>query len=151
MQTMNKQKDVFLTKAQFEARKTAGTLEEGIIYHTTDETVLTPTGVKTLFGDQHIYGTGNIDLFCHMIAITDTDGNVDCLFDFYSSKNLKCDSLADLKTLLGNTFTRKCNGIVKDGDTTKVVYKITETSLVFTDGTTKVLLGVTFQDVVKTI
>ena len=50
MQTMNKTKDVFLTKAQFEARKTAGTLEEGIIYHTTDESVLTPTGVKTLFG-----------------------------------------------------------------------------------------------------
>lgn len=106
---------------------------------------------KTLFGDQHIYGTGNIDLFCHMITITDTESKVDCLFDFYSSKNLKCDSLADLKTLLGNTFTRKCNGIVKDGDVIKVVYKITETSLVFTDGTTKVLLGVTFKDVVKTI
>lgn len=33
----NKTKDVFLTKAQLQARIKAGTLEEGVIYHTIDE------------------------------------------------------------------------------------------------------------------
>lgn len=37
MVTKNKTKDVFLTKAQLQARIKAGTLEEGVIYHTIDE------------------------------------------------------------------------------------------------------------------
>lgn len=37
MITNNKTKDVFLTKAQLQARIKAGTLEEGVIYHTIDE------------------------------------------------------------------------------------------------------------------
>lgn len=37
MITKNKTKDVFLTKAQLQARIKAGTLEEGVIYHTIDE------------------------------------------------------------------------------------------------------------------
>lgn len=37
MTTNNKTKDVFLTKKQLEDRKKAGTLEEGVIYNTTDE------------------------------------------------------------------------------------------------------------------
>lgn len=48
MQTMNKSKDVFLTKAQFEARKTAGTLEEGIIYHITDVKYATQAEVEAV-------------------------------------------------------------------------------------------------------
>lgn len=36
MQTQTKQKEVFLTQAQFDARKTAGTLEQGVVYHITD-------------------------------------------------------------------------------------------------------------------
>lgn len=37
MITKNKTKDVFLTKKQLQTRITANTLEEGVIYHTTDE------------------------------------------------------------------------------------------------------------------
>ena len=37
MITKNKTKDVFLTKKQLKDRDTAGTLEEGVIYNTTDE------------------------------------------------------------------------------------------------------------------
>ncbi len=37
MITKNKTKDVFLTKKQLKARITAGTLEEGVVYHTIDE------------------------------------------------------------------------------------------------------------------
>lgn len=37
MITKNKTKDVFLTKKQLKDRNTAGTLEEGVIYNTTDE------------------------------------------------------------------------------------------------------------------
>lgn len=36
MQTQTKQKEIFLTQAQFDARKTAGTLEQGVVYHITD-------------------------------------------------------------------------------------------------------------------
>lgn len=64
--------------------------------------VLTRGNTKTLFGNKSLYGTGNIDLYKHHIVLT-SNGEKG-FFDFYSSKNTKCVSLADLKTLLGNTF-----------------------------------------------
>ncbi len=102
MQTMNKTKDVFLTKAQFEARKTANTLEEGIIYHTTDETVLTPTGVKTLFGksllkDSEHPEDNNISLYQHNLSLT--INGVLYYTVIYSSNNLVIDSVQDLTTV----------------------------------------------------
>ena len=36
MKTNNKQKDIFLTQAQYDAREQGGTLEVGAIYHITD-------------------------------------------------------------------------------------------------------------------
>lgn len=116
----------------------------------------TQTTFKTLFGNQNITGTGNIDLFCHMIRIKDTAGDaepdkVDFLITFYSSKNIVVDSLTDLKTLLGDTFEVACNGIDKSGDATKTAYRATQLTVKFTDGTTRTLAGLYFKDDLMTI
>lgn len=82
--------------------------------------------VKTLFGNQLIVGAGNIDLYQHNICFTSTDQDKIVKFRFIviSSKNVIVDSLTDLKTLLGNTFTYPVNGGTGDN---KSVYEITET------------------------
>lgn len=88
--------------------------------------LLTDKYVKTLFGNKSIVGTGNIDLYQHNICFTSTDQDkiVKIRFIVISSKNLVVDSLTDLKTLLGNTFTYPVNGGTGDN---KSVYEITET------------------------
>ena len=88
--------------------------------------LLSSENVKTLFGNQSIVGTGNIDLYRHNICFTSTDQDklVKIRFIVPSSNNLKVNSLADLKTLLGNTFTYPVNGGTGDN---KSVYEITET------------------------
>lgn len=75
---------------------------------------------KTLFGNQSIEGDGNIDLYKHVVSITgEADSqeigdtvNVDGHLIFYSSNNLDCNSLTDLKTVLGDTFIEKAFGFV---------------------------------------
>lgn len=59
---------------------------------------------KTLFGNQNIVGSGNIDLYVHNINMstlytTATKVQVDISFECYSSSNLNVDSLTDLFTL----------------------------------------------------
>lgn len=68
--------------------------------------------VKTLFGNQSILGSGNIDLYNHDIEIT---GLLDSLpisivFNRVSSKNIIVDSIDDLITLLGNEFRISVSG-----------------------------------------
>lgn len=48
MQSQTKQKEIFLTQAQFDARKTAGTLEQGVVYHITGSIVVDE--LKTIQG-----------------------------------------------------------------------------------------------------
>lgn len=57
---------------------------------------------KTLFGNQSITGTGNIDLYRHTVKITQgTTGSENMIYTtLYSSKNTKIDSITDLKTML---------------------------------------------------
>lgn len=100
---------------------------------------------KTLFGNHSVVGEGNIDLFDHDISIVGT--NVEAYLDVYSSINTKVDSLTDLKTLLGATFTRGCYGVAGG----KSVYAITESALKLADGTIQTLAGLTFDDIVTTI
>lgn len=71
---------------------------------------------KTLFGNQSIIGTGNIDLYKHQVKLV-IDGLVNnveytgnAYIDIISSNNLTVDSLTDLKTLLGDTFITHCYG-----------------------------------------
>ena len=95
--------------------------------------LLSSESVKTLFGNQSIVGAGNIDLYRHNICFTSTDQDkiVKIRFIVISSKNVDVDSLADLKTLLGNTFTYPVNGAYATGNSS--VYEITETG--FKEGT----------------
>lgn len=60
--------------------------------------------LKTLFGNQSLVGTGNIDLYRHKIAYFSITHDILGYSTFYSSKNLQCSSLTDLKTLLGDNF-----------------------------------------------
>lgn len=73
-------------------------------------TILTDNNVKTLFGNQSIVGSGNIDLYRHHILCSTPNAGIKVLITVISSKNLKVDSLTDLKTLLGNTFECPCIG-----------------------------------------
>lgn len=98
----------------------------------------TDASFKTLFGNQNIVGTGNIDLYRHNIcfASTGSDLIVKIRFIVISSKNLVVDSLTDLKTLLGNTFTYPVNGA--DSTHNRSIYEITETG--FKSGTNPYVL-----------
>lgn len=70
---------------------------------------------KTLFGTNSILGTGNIDIYKHVINFTNADGYAFFNMVVYSSKSLVVDSLTDLKTLLGDYATENVSGFVYDG------------------------------------
>lgn len=72
--------------------------------------ILTDRNTKTLFGNKSIFGTGNIDLYKHNLTVS-AYGH-DFYGDFYSSKNIQCVSLADLKSILGDTFKLPITGAV---------------------------------------
>lgn len=105
--------------------------------------ILTDKTLKTIFGQSIYsrYGTGNIDLYAHDITITKGTGKA--FLTIYSSKNTNIDSLDDLKTIAGATFTKSCTGYINS----KVIVAITETSFILSDGTTEALTGATFADV----
>ena len=95
-------------------------------------TLLSNNSVKTLFS-KSIEGEGNIDLYRHVIKIT--GGNApynDCFayLTIISSKNLNVKSLANLKTLLGNTFEYPATGY--DMYNLAYVYKVTQDGIVST-------------------
>lgn len=76
---------------------------------------ITEKCIKTIFGNQNLFGTGNIDLYVHSLTITFTPdtGAYDPLTVYAkipSSSNLNIDSLTDLKTILGNTFNEPLYG-----------------------------------------
>lgn len=70
--------------------------------------------VKTLFGNQSIIGSGNIDLYFHSIQIGGyrglTQNGVTIRFNIISSNNLNCNSLTDLDTILGTSITLSVSG-----------------------------------------
>lgn len=122
---------------------------------------------KTLFGNQTIVGTGNIDLYKHHIDIAgtyngmqigkSTTAGVEAFIEFYSSNNLKVDSLTDLKTLLGDTFMVGCKGVGWNNSVDKPIildymdesylHAITDSFSYFNIP----LSAITFTDTVKTI
>ena len=86
------------------------------VEETTTHNLLSDKTVKTLFGNQSIYsadGTGNIDLYKHHLTVNGY--GYDFYGDFYSSKSTQCDSLADLKTILGNSFKLQMYGAASTG------------------------------------
>lgn len=63
-----------------------------------DAQILTNKNVKTLFGNNSIYGSGNIDLYRHQLTAEDADG-VTIFLTIISSNGLKIDSLQDLSAV----------------------------------------------------
>ena len=102
-----------LTEEQYNAL----TPNENELYLTPDNS--TPdTKTISLFGNHSILvpkdsTDTNIDLYNHAIIFNFDYGDNDDMYNVYlnvvSSRNLVVDSLTDLKTLLGNTFTRSCS------------------------------------------
>lgn len=82
--------------------------------------------LKTLFGNQNIHGSGNIDLYRHNIHISAgvSGFGAEIYFTYYSSKNLQVDSLTDLKTLMGDEFEEAVSG---NTSTNLPVNRITQT------------------------
>ena len=78
---------------------------------------------KTLFGTNSILGTGNIDIYKHVINFTDADGETFFNMIVYSSKSLVVDSLTDLKTLIGDYATENVSGYIYDG-TSSLYYPV---------------------------
>ena len=81
--------------------------------------------LKTLFGNQSLVGSGNIDLYRHTLTISGTFSSSVGNFNaneapfnavFISSNNLNCGSIADLKTVLGNEYYLACMGAVFSAD-----------------------------------
>lgn len=109
------------------------------------QTALTSNNVKTLFGNQSIVGTGNIDLYRHNLHIGqgDSGSHIGAYATVYSSSNLKVDSLTDLKTILDlsdyDIIQASGSGYAYGDDSTGVstVYGITK------QGTTYYILHVT--------
>lgn len=99
--------------------------------------VMTTGNVKTLFGNQSIVGTGNIDLYKHQVKLV-IDGllnNVEytgnAYIDIISSNNLTVDSLTDLKTLLGDTFITQCYGFCNIEEAGQaMVYEATQNNVI---------------------
>ena len=108
--------------------------------------------LKTLFGNQNIHGTGNIDLYRHNIHISAgiSGFGAEIYFTYYSSKSLQVDSLTDLKTLMGDEFEEAVSG---NTSTNLPVNRITQTGFyVQTNSYTWAsMASITFTDKVTTI
>lgn len=111
--------------------------------------VLNSGNVKTLFGDKSIYGNGNIDLYRHVIEATSATAGAKFMLVIISSKNVKIDSLTDLKTVLGNTFTYQVTG----GETNNLnaLWKLDQANVYDIEDNAFSLSSFTFTDIVTTV
>lgn len=125
--------------------------------------------VKTLFGNQSIYGSGNIDLYRHIVWIkNDISGHkVYVTVHIISSSNTPIDSLTDLFTVLSAYANEwyPCNGRVELNSTDRgVAYNFNARStsngaiaFLKTDGTERYYewaahsTGLTVRDIVTTV
>lgn len=120
-------------------------------------TLLTNQNVKTLFGNQSIVGAGNIDLYRHIVELNINTGNgVTAYAVIISSKNLIIKSLADLKTVLGNTFNYPIQGFGQTTDSNEgiIAYLMTDQSVYCNTSYTAIPVSwanVTISDTVTTI
>lgn len=117
--------------------QTFANMDKNIIVNFPNEsgTVVYTKNLKTIFGNQSIVGTGNIDLYKHHITLTGTASgdfvNTELWFNFYSSNNLAASSLTDLKTLLGETFREPVYGKIQQGTHSGMPNYISETQVMY--------------------
>lgn len=94
---------------------TTGSLRLSATNSTGYKNILTDGNVKTLFGNQSIYGSGNIDLYRHNLVITATATNISAvkvLIMFPSSSNTKVETLTDLYTACSRFGEIQASGYV---------------------------------------
>ena len=118
--------------------------------------LLSTASLKTLFGNQSIVGSGNIDLYRHIVELNINTGNgVTAYAVIISSKNLVIESLADLKTVLGNTFNYPIQGFGQtDSSEGIIAYLMTDQSVYCNTSYTAIPVSwanVTISDTVTTI
>ena len=112
--------------------------------------VLYNGNVKTLFGNQSIVGTGTINLYRHVIHATKQ--GAEFMIVVISSKNTVVNSVAKLKTLLGNTFEYPATGYYEGNAT--AIWKINEsvaTDIDYPSPTSFPLTEFTFTDTVTPV
>ena len=85
----------------------------------TNETFISEDNVKTIFGNQSLIGTGNIDLYRHQIYLTSNTTVV--TIEIISSNNLKVDSAQDLTTLTNAYANMVFTGLDHNTNKTYVV------------------------------
>lgn len=99
-------------------------------YDDYDYAILRADNVKTLFGNQSIYGSGNIDLYRHCVKLSAS--SLDCCFVVISSSNAVIDSLTDLfsvlKPIVGSDSSYPTNGRIFYNSKYYTVTKIYPTS-----------------------
>ena len=127
--------------------------------------ILRQDNVKTLFGNQSIYGSGNIDLYKHNIMISDelSIGLTSIYCQIISSSNININSLTNLQTILKDSELVCAFGYARVwSDATRSVCGISKTNVYAIDGSglihaaTWQLLsdysqGLTFYDTVTTV
>lgn len=113
---------------------------------------------QTLFGKSLFAATtGNIDLYRHSITLLQGTEASDqtytkALITVISSNNLVVNSLANLKTLLGNTFTYPASGFKHFVTSSNVqVYGISDTQWLIPTGNLSFNSNLTLTDVVTTV
>lgn len=125
-----------------------------------DDAIAAGTGTlqfKTLFGNQNIVGTGNINLYKHHVKLTFTSSTFtgDFYTDIISSQNFVIDSLTDLKTYLGDSFTKDIYGVLEYNNTYRFGSFMTPTTVYYldTDGAPKsqLISNLTISDTITTI
>lgn len=107
--------------------------------------ILTDKSVKTLFGNQSIYGSGNIDLYRHQLTLFNR-ADEQYILIVYSSSNLNVDSVTDLTTLTKANDNYKIN-VIKVSDGTSSLLKYDGSIWILSDGSN--ILSVS--DIVTTI
>ena len=100
------------------------------VYHMFLNGTEVPTQTKTLFGNQSIVGSGNIDLYCHNISFDDK-----VYFTAYSSNNLEVDSLTDLQTVFPDDIWKSASGTSPDQTKTVIAINCRQMKVRYSDAT----------------
>lgn len=101
----------------FETINEAGEYTDDVVTLTVNagkggQNILTNDNVKSLFGNQSIFGSGNIDLYRHQLEAKDANDNY-IYFNIISSNSLTIDSLQDLTTVTKATAKYQENCLIQ--------------------------------------
>lgn len=104
------------------------TKDSSNVYHMFLDGVEIPVQFKTIFGNQSIVGSGNIDLYCHNISFDDK-----LYFMPISSNNLEINSLTDLQTVFPDDIWKPATGTSPDGTKTVIAINCQQMKVRYSD------------------